>query len=428
MSSNIAAKSESASQALAQRFSEVRALSDYLCEPLLTEDYVVMPTPHIGSPVKWHLAHTSWFFETLLLLPNVPDYQPFHPQYNLFFNSYYVQLGERQDRTKRGFLSRPTVAEIYEYRDQVTQEMFSFMEGMDEALWEKVAPLITIGLQHEQQHQEAMLTDIKHIFWNNPLRPVYREQEFQADAEVPPLRWQACRAGLYWIGHDGKGFAYDNESGRHQQFVGNFELASRLVSNGEFGEFIADGGYQKSEFWLDMGWDTIQDQGWKAPFYWEKRDDGWWEMTLSGMRPVHKAEPVCHLSYFEAEAYARWAGARLPTEAEWEIAAQALPIEGNFVGEGVYHPVPVRPNAKAGLQQMFGDVWEWTQSHYSAYPGYQAPPGALGEYNGKFMCNQFVLRGGSCVTSKTHIRPTYRNFFGPHVRWQFTGVRLARSS
>lgn len=421
-------------RSLAEHFGNVRALSEQLCEPLLTEDYVITPTPQIGSPVKWHLAHTTWFFERLVLEPHLAGYRPFHPQYNFFFNSYYVQLGEKQDRTQRGFVSRPTVDEVYAYRKHVNERMLALLDAMDPAQWEVLSPIITIGIHHEQQHQELMLTDIKHIFWNNPLHPVYKEQVAPSCSGVPALNWHPIAGGLHWIGHDGKGFGYDNEFARHQQYVDDFELATRLVTNGEYIEFIEDGGYRQAAHWLDRGWDTLQEQGWSHPFYWEKRQDGWWMMTLAGMRPVEPAEPVCHLSYFEADAYARWTsrqphqgGVRLPTEAEWEIAAYNEPIAGNFVEQGVYEPVALG-GSETGLRQLYGDVWEWTQSHYSAYPGYQAPPGALGEYNGKFMCGNFVLRGGSCATSISHIRRTYRNFFAPHVRWQYTGLRLARSA
>lgn len=425
MNANPASAMEEASvQTLINYFNQVRSLTESLCEPLVTEDYVIAPTAHIGSPIRWHLAHTSWFFETMLLVPYVKGYKEFHPQYNFFFNSYYVQLGDKQDRTQRAFVSRPTVSEVYEYRKYVTDHMLQLMDNLDESQWTELEPIITIGIHHEQQHQELMVTDIKHIFWNNPLRPVYKAKESVPEAEAFPLDWHRFDAGNYWIGHDGSGFAYDNEGGRHQQYVGDFELGSRLVTNGEFIEFIEDRGYENAKLWLDAGWDTLQDQGWSKPFFWEKRDDGWWQMTMNGMQPVNKAEPVSHVSYFEADAYARWAGVRLPTEAEWEIASQGVPMRGNFVESGLLEPTAA---TSSGLSQLFGDVWEWTQSHYSPYPGYEAPPGALGEYNGKFMCGSFVLRGGSCATSITHIRPTYRNFFAPHVRWQYSGIRLARS-
>lgn len=425
MNANPASAMEEASvQTLINHFNDVRKLTETLCEPLVTEDYVIAPTAHIGSPIRWHLAHTSWFFETMLLVPYVEGYKEFHPQYNFFFNSYYVQLGDKQDRTQRAFVSRPTVSEVYDYRKYVTDHMLQLMNNLNDSQWAELEPIITIGIHHEQQHQELMVTDIKHIFWNNPLRPVYKAKEAAPEAEALPLNWHRFEAGNYWIGHDGNGFAYDNEGGRHQQYVGDFELGSRLVTNGEFIEFIEDRGYEKAKLWLDVGWDTIQDEGWHKPFFWEKCDDGWWQMTMNGMQPVNKAAPISHVSYFEADAYARWAGVRLPTEAEWEIASQGVPMEGNFVESGLLEPAAAKT---PGLSQLFGDVWEWTQSHYSPYPGYEAPPGALGEYNGKFMCGSFVLRGGSCATSVTHIRPTYRNFFAPHVRWQYSGIRLARS-
>jgi ergothioneine biosynthesis protein EgtB len=426
MSVNTESVSASSSpQVIADHFKQVRQLTDNLCKPLTTEDYVIAPTPYIGSPVKWHLAHTSWFFEIFLLEKYVAGYEPYHPQYSFFFNSYYVQVGEKQDRTQRAFVSRPTVDEVVEYRHHVTEQMLTMIQSVDDSAWEELEPLVTIGIQHEQQHQELMLTDIKHIFWNNPLRPVYHNRELD-QSNASKMTWIPFDAGLYWIGHEAEGFAYDNESGRHQQYVENFELGSRLVTNGEYLNFIEDGGYGKSVYWLDMGWDMIQDEGWNSPFYWKKQDDGWYEMTMAGLKPLNINAPVCHVSYLEADAYARWAGARLPSEAEWEIAANGLPIEGNFVEQGVYDTAPASDGAS--LQQMYGDVWEWTRSHYSAYPGYAPPEGALGEYNGKFMCNKFVLRGGSCATSISHIRPTYRNFFSPEVRWQYSGIRLARSS
>lgn len=419
-------------QALLSRYREVRYYSEYLCEPLVAEDYVIQSMPDC-SPTKWHLAHTSWFFETFLLKPALLGYEAKYPQYNYLFNSYYNAIGERHCRPKRGLLSRPTVAETYAYRAEIDSQMRQLLETVDDVQLEALEPLVILGLHHEQQHQELLVTDLKHAFASNPLRPIYRERKPVNDAAPPALQWHEWPAGVYEIGHNGEGFAFDNEGPRHKEYLNAFALASRLVTCGEYLEFMADGGYQRPELWLSAGWNTVQENAWQAPFYWEQRDGAWWLMTLAGMRPLEPHEPVCHISYFEADAYARWAGARLPTEAEWEVAAK-MPISGNFVENAHYHPVPLagEPGSPLtthhSLSQMFGDVWQWTRSQYTPYPGYAPDAGALGEYNGKFMCNQFVLRGGSCATSRSHIRPTYRNFFPPDARWQFTGLRLAKDA
>jgi len=411
---------------LPARYERVRRLTEQLCDGLATEDYVVQSMPDV-SPTKWHLAHTSWFFETFILKPHLPSYQEIDPQYAFLFNSYYVHAGERHCRAQRGYISRPTVAEVFDYRRHVDENMAALLETADEALLDSLDPLITIGMHHEQQHQELMLTDLKHVFGVNPLRPIYRERSDEQRGTAPALEWVEFDGGLHRIGHHGEGFAYDNEGPRHRQFVEPFRLANRLVTNGDYLAFMEDGGYRRPEMWLSLGWATAQENQWTEPFYWERRDERWYLFTLSGLREVDPDEPVCHLSYFEADAFARWAGARLPTEAEWEVAADTVPIEGNLVEVGNFHPIAAEPRPGSGaLLQMYGDVWEWTQSQYTPYPGYRAPEGALGEYNGKFMCNQFVLRGGSCATSETHIRPTYRNFFPPDASWQFTGLRLAR--
>ncbi len=412
-------------QAMLARYRAVRALSARLCETLVTEDYVVQSMPDV-SPTKWHLAHTSWFFETFLLKPHLTGYHSLHPQYDFLFNSYYNTLGERHCRPKRGFLSRPTVEETFAYRAFVDEHMEALLCGADDAQIAALEPLVTIGLHHEQQHQELMVTDIKHVFSENPLSPVYIVGSSVPSPPTPPLAWVDFPEGLAWVGHEGSGFAFDNEGPRHREFVSAFALASRLVTCGEYRAFMDDGGYARPEFWLSEGWATVQALGWQAPFYWERQDGAWHHFTLSGMHPVDDGEPVCHVSLFEADAYARWAGFRLPTEFEWEVASQGLPWAGNFVEGSLFHPQAAPPNAPGALTQMFGDVWEWTRSQYTPYPGYAPPPGALGEYNGKFMCNQFVLRGGSCATSETHIRDTYRNFFPPDARWQFTGLRLAQ--
>ena len=415
-------------ETLASRYHLVRHFTERLCQPLMTEDYIIQAMPDV-SPPKWHLAHTSWFFETFILRQASPAYRPLHDSYAYLFNSYYVAAGERHCRPKRGLLSRPTVEEIYRYREYVDDHMAALLESLDGRALERWSPLIELGLHHEQQHQELLLTDVKFNFACNPLRPAYVSRDIPAYAlRVKPLEWVGFPDGVYWIGHDGQGFGFDNEFPRHRSFVEQFELASRLITNGEYLAFVADGGYQRPELWLSMGWDTVQREGWQAPLYWEQRDGEWWMMTLTGMRPVRPAEPVCHVSYYEADAYARWANARLPTEVEWEIATMSVPISGNFVERQTFHPVPIgEVDTTAPLLQIFGDVWEWTQSHYSPYPGYTAPSGALGEYNGKFMANQFVLRGGSCATSVSHIRPSYRNFFPADARWQFMGIRLART-
>ena len=419
------------SPSLAARYREVRGFSERLCEPLVAEDYVIQSMADV-SPTKWHLAHTSWFFETFVLTPHLPGYQPFHADFTYLFNSYYNAVGERHCRPKRGLVSRPTVAETYAYRAHIDKSMLELLESADEPLLRELTPLVTLGCHHEQQHQELMVTDIKHVFTMNPLRPIYRDRAPVGAGLPAPTRWVIYSEGLHWVGHEGRGFCFDNEGPRHREFLQPFALASRLVTNGEFQEFVADGGYARPELWLSMGWATACEHGWKAPFYWEERDGRPWHMTLAGMRPVEAAEPVCHVSYFEADSYARWAGARLPGEAEWEVAADGIPIEGNFVENGHYHPVPATDASAHSraqenpLQQMFGDVWQWTRSQYTPYPGYSPPAGALGEYNGKFMCNQFVLRGGSCATSRSHIRHTYRNFFPPDACWQFTGIRLAK--
>ena len=412
---------------LAERYRRVRAFSETLCGPLVPEDYVVQTMEDV-SPTKWHLAHTSWFFETFILREHMEGYRLFDEEYPYLFNSYYTQAGERHCRDQRGYLSRPTVSEVYDFRHHVDEHMSRLIEGADDALFATLYPLIDIGLHHEQQHQELMVTDIKHVFSVNPLRPAYRERPAERAGDAPALAWIDFDEGLHEIGHQGDGFSYDNESPRHRSFVQAFRLANRLVTNGEYLEFMRDGGYDNPVLWLSEGFATAQEREWTEPFYWEQRDGEWWHYTLAGMRRVDPAEPITHLSYFEADAYARWADARLPTEQEWEVASAGVPIGGNFADEGRFHPAPADPSSAApnGLMQMYGDVWEWTRSQYSPYPGYRPAPGALGEYNGKFMCNQFVLRGGSVATSRSHIRPTYRNFFHPASTWQFTGLRLAR--
>ncbi|WP_425338381.1 ergothioneine biosynthesis protein EgtB [Thiorhodococcus minor] len=415
---------------LRERFKRARAFSERLCEPLETEDYGLQTVVE-ASPPKWHLAHVSWFYETFLLRPFLPAYSVFHPRFEHLFNSYYEQTGAGfWPRQERGLLSRPTVAEVYDYRHHVDAAMLRLIEGCDVADWPRVAMRLQIGLNHEQQHQELLVTDIKRHFAHNPLRPAYLKDLPQSPlADPAPLRWEPLEGGLVRLGLDSSGpdaaFGFDNERPRHRVFLEPFAVADRPVTNGEYLEFVQDGGYQNPALWLSDGWAEVQTRRWRCPLYWEEVDGAWQLMTLSGMRPLNPAEPVCHLSYYEADAFATWAGKRLPTEAEWEHAADAVEIAGNFVDDGWLHPRPAPDGA--GLKQLFGDVWEWTGSAYLPYPGYRAPAGALGEYNGKFMCNQMVLRGGSCATSLDHIRPTYRNFFYPVERWQFKGFRLAET-
>lgn len=409
--------------ALGARYREVRAYSETLCRPLEVEDYGVQSMPDV-SPPKWHLAHTTWFFETFFLRPELSGYEVFHPRFGYLFNSYYETVGERQPRDKRGLLSRPTVAEVYRYRAYVDRHMGELFASLAEADLLRLAPLLELGLHHEQQHQELLLTDLKHIFASNPLRPAYQEHPPEPDGLTAPLTWTDYEGGLLTLGHEGTGFAFDNETPAHTVYAGPYRLANRLVTNGEYAEFMDADGYRKAEHWLSDGWRTVREREWQAPLYWERVDGEWWEMTLSGLRPLRPDEPVCHVSFYEADAYARWSGHRLPTEAEWEAATHLQPIEGNFAESGRLHPTPARTGTE-GPAQLFGDVWEWTGSAYSPYPGFRPAPGAVGEYNGKFMCNQLVLRGGSCATSRSHIRPSYRNFFPPDARWQFSGIRLA---
>jgi ergothioneine biosynthesis protein EgtB len=400
-------------------------MTERLAEPLSPEDCQVQSMPD-ASPVKWHLAHTSWFFETFLLTPHLPGYVVFHPSFNYLFNSYYNAVGQRHPRPRRGLLTRPGLEEVSAYRTAVDAALGRYLESLGEKPPASIEAVIELGLNHEQQHQELILTDIKHTMAQNPLRPAYREGAAPiSDREAPPLEWRSLPGGLHWIGHNGQGFSFDNEGPRHRVYLEEFELASRPVTNGDFLAFIEDGGYSRPEIWLSDGWNCASAQGWEAPLYWERCDGSWWMMTLGGFRPVVWSEPVCHVSYYEADAYARWAGARLPTEAEWETAVREEEVRGNFLESGILHP-RTSPDG-TGLAQCFGDVWEWTQSPYTPYPGMQPAAGALGEYNAKFMCNQIVLRGGSCATPGTHIRPTYRNFFPPEARWQFSGIRLARS-
>ncbi len=377
-----------------------------------------------ASPAKWHLGHTSWFFEALVLEPGHPGYRLFDDRFAYLFNSYYDSVGPRQPRPQRGLLTRPPLADVIAYRHHVDAGLADLMSqgGADEDL----LSIIELGLHHEQQHQELLLTDILHLFAQNPLKPAYRPAEpLATGGGAPDLRWIAFDGGILPVGadRDGGDFAFDCETPRHDALVQPFRLASRPVTNGEWMAFMADGGYADPLLWLSDGWATVQAEGWVAPSYWEDRDGDWWTMTLKGPQPVDADAPVTHVSLYEADAFARWAGKRLPTEFEWETAAGSLPVSGNFAGSGRLRPAPAQNDD--GLQQMFGDVWEWTASAYAPYPGFAATDGAGGEYNGKFMSGQNVLRGGSCATPDGHVRATYRNFFYPHQRWQFTGLRLA---
>lgn len=408
-----------------ERYADVRRESEWLCKPLEIDDYGAQTMPAV-SPPKWHLAHTAWFFETLVLKPFLDGYREYHPLFPYLFNSYYESLGSYHPRPERGLLSRPTVAEVYRYRAYVDEHMARVLGQAGHLHREEIERCTVLGLNHEQQHQELLLTDIKHIFAYNPLRPSYGAMAWGTRVfDALPLRWLDFEGGIKSIGHEGEGFAYDNEAPVHKVYLHDFQLASRPVTNGEFMEFIEAGGYQKPDYWLSDAWKRVCQHGWKAPLYWECLDGEWWQMTLSGMRAVDEGSPVCHVSYYEAAAFAQWCGKRLPTEAEWEVAASTLPIEGNLRESGALHPLPLSSD-DLFPSQMFGDVWEWTQSPYTPYPGFRQIPGPLGEYNGKFMSGQMVLRGGSCITPVDHIRATYRNFFYPEERWQFSGFRLAK--
>ena len=432
MNSTAAAKLDDSTAAparadrLLSRFQEVRTFSDSLCARLEPEDCVVQSMPDV-SPAKWHLAHTTWFFETFILKKWVPDYRAEVPEYAYLFNSYYNAAGDMHRRDLRGLISRPTVEDTRRYRSSIDSHIENLLSAADDKLLDEIEPLVILGIHHEQQHQELLVTDIKHVFAQNPLHPVFRERKIDVVSAKPKsLSFIEFDEAVVEIGHNSNEFSYDNEGPRHRALVLPFSLATRPITNGEYIAFIEDNGYARAEFWLSLGWTTVNEQRWQAPLYWEKREGAWWNFTLSGFRPVDEAEPLTHVSYFEADAFANWSKARLPTEFEWERAAANLPMDGNFVESERFHPQASIAAQDRQLMQMFGDVWEWTRSSYSPYPGYRAAPGALGEYNGKFMCNQYVLRGGSCATSQTHIRRTYRNFFQPEKRWQFNGIRLAR--
>ena len=406
----------------------MRRFSETICEPLSPEDCVIQSMADV-SPTRWHLAHTTWFFETFALAEFARVHEPYDSAFEVLFNSYYNTVGEQFPRSRRGLLSRPTVAEVLEYRRETDDRMCRLLAEEGGARRDELLRVVELGLHHEQQHQELMLTDIKHVLSCNPLFPVYRRRDMRVVREstvAPLVGWRRFDESLRSIGHDGNGFAFDNELPRHRVLLPAFQLADRLVTNGEYLAFIEDGGYRRPELWLSLGWAQVQAEGWHAPFYWHANDGEWSEFTLAGLAPLDPAAPVCHVSYFEADAFARWADARLPTEAEWETVAGDAATAGSFVESQALHPLPASAAAERELKQMYGDVWQWTASPYVAYPGYRPAAGALGEYNAKFMCNQFVLRGGSCATARGHMRRTYRNFFPPQARWQFSGFRLAR--
>ena len=424
---------------LIESFYKTRAFTEKICAPMETEDYVIQSMADV-SPTKWHLAHTTWFFEAFLLNNSYPHYEPLNLQYNYLFNSYYNAIGDQFCRPRRGQISRPTVKEVYEYRQYVTEKVVDLVRMLDadDAL-DSVRPTIILGINHEQQHQELMVTDIKHVLSMNPLRPaLFSRPDDQAEENPTEHRWLPYEGGLREVGYDGPEFHFDNESKRHRVYLEPFEIGSRLVTNREFTHFMADGGYQRPDLWLALGWAAVQEASlaehdWEKldkPLYWFRTDFGWMQYTLAGPRLVDPDEPVTHVSYFEADAYARWSGVRLPSEEEWEVAsADSVISGGNFSGNLQFHPRPLASDASMDRpQQMFGDVWEWTRSSYSAYPGFRPWEGAAGEYNGKFMADQLVLRGGSCATPEEHIRPSYRNFFPAPTRWQFSGIRLARDA
>ncbi|MFO0881610.1 MAG: ergothioneine biosynthesis protein EgtB [Gemmataceae bacterium] len=400
----------------------VRNQTTQLVQPLADEDMLVQAMPQ-ASPTKWHLAHTTWFFEKFIL-EETPGYQMFDPAFAFLFNSYYNALGDRIARHQRGVLSRPSLRQVVGYRKAVDEAMTHVRRQTDPSHATTLRTRLEVGLHHEQQHQELILTDILYAFWCNPLRPAYREPHSTPALETAPLRWLDHPGGLVEMGHGGQAFAYDNELPRHATYLRPFSIGSRLVSCAEYLQFMEAGGYRQPAWWLSDGWDTCRAQGWEAPLYWEQRGGQWWRFTLDGMRPVHGAEPVCHVSFYEADAYARWAGARLPTEAEWETLAVEQTLVGSFLDAGRLSPSAAQP----GRSDWFGEAWQWTASPYVAYPGYRPPEGALGEYNAKFMVNQMVLRGGSCFTPRSHFRVSYRNFFPPEARWQVMGFRLARDA
>jgi ergothioneine biosynthesis protein EgtB len=403
-----------------EKFRAVRDMTLKLTAPLSAEDQMLQSMPD-ASPVKWHLAHTTWFFETFILEPHVSAYEPFDPAYKVLLNSYYKQLGAHPNRGSRGLMSRPSLEQVRAYRAYVDRAILALLDRIP--VREEILELVELGLNHEQQHQELILTDIKHALWSGPLPPPPAADK-NFSSEVSQRNWIPIEGGIHSVGQAGEGFAFDNERPRHDVLLRPFEIASRAVTNAEYMEFMADGGYRRPELWLSDGWDLVCANNFYSPLYWEHCSDGSWShFTGERMNHVEPSEPVCHVSYYEADAFARWSGARLPTEEEWEVTATRYPSRGTLLEDQIFHPRPARGD---GFQQAFGEVWEWTSSPYIAYPGFKPAEGLLGEYNGKFMCNQLVLRGGSCATPSSHIRASYRNFFPPHARWQFSGIRLAK--
>jgi ergothioneine biosynthesis protein EgtB len=409
--------------AVLARYTEVRRRTTALVAPLGPEDMQVQSMPD-ASPTKWHLAHTTWFFETFVLARFAAGYEAVSPEYAFLFNSYYDSVGAHHARAARGMVTRPTLQEVFEYRTRVDAAVTKLVGQIGSTGWSEVADLLILGTHHEEQHQELILTDVKHALWSSPRRPSYLTAREMRPTTPPQLHWVARDEGLAWVGHEGEGFAFDNESPRHRVFLEAFQIASRLVTNAEYREFIDDGGYRRPELWLADGFATVLREGWRAPLYWEAKDGTLHQFTMSGLVPVDPGAPVGHLSYYEADAYAHWAGARLPTEQEWEAMAGSARVDGNLLDSGLLSPQSAASND--GVEQLFGDAWEWTSSPYVAYPRYRPWTGSLGEYNGKFMVNQMVLRGGSCLTPRSHLRASYRNFFPPAARWQMSGLRLAR--
>jgi ergothioneine biosynthesis protein EgtB len=417
---NPAAITNDARPSLSERYMAVRGLSEDLAAPLSAEDQGVQSMPD-ASPTKWHLAHTTWFFETVVLAPVLDGYRPFDAQYAYLFNSYYEGLGPRHPRPLRGLLSRPSLDEVIAYRRHVDNAMRELLADLDED--HPSAARTILGLNHEQQHQELILTDIKHAFFSNPMLPAYLPGQLKGIVRALSPAWAHFPGGVVRIGHEGPGFAFDNESPRHDVLLRPFRLALHPVTCGQYQDFMADGGYCRPELWLSDGWVLKEREGWTAPLYWLQRDSGWHVFTLHGLRPLNPAEPIVHVSFYEAAAYAAWAGERLPTEFEWEAVAQQQPVAGRLLDVNRLHPGA--SVGEAAVEQIYGDVWEWTRSSYDPYPGYKPFDGELAEYNGKFMIGQTVLRGGSCATPRNHIRSSYRNFFPPSARWQFSGIRLA---
>lgn len=404
------------------KYKTIRQETENICSPLIPEDYIIQSIPEV-SPAKWHLAHVSWFFENFILLPFKKDYRVFNDNYNYIFNSYYNSVGKMLEKNKRNILSRPSIQEIYDYRKHIDNNIQELVLSAEKNILEQITPLMQIGLNHEQQHQELLMMDIKNNFYHNPLKPAY----INSDTDISvynKLEWIDSEEAMTNIGHDNEDFCFDNEKPLHKTYVRNFKIASRPVLNGEFLEFINAGGYDEPKYWLSDGWVAKNQEGWFAPLYWQKEDNEWLVFTLNGNKKLDENQPVCHISYYEAEAFAHWSNKRLPTEFEWEHIAKQQIIKGNFLESKRLQPFSDSNQNK--LKQIFGDVWEWTNSAYLAYPGFNSLYEGLGEYNGKFMVNQMVLRGGCCVTPESHIRATYRNFFYPQNRWQFSGMRLVK--